>query len=97
MLGGVLWGAGITTLGYFLGEIDFIKNNIEFAIIVIVGDLGATGRNRIVTCAVRRSPHERSDATYRLNYEIAAAIAGALRFENATAPMMMTSATPAMR
>jgi membrane-associated protein len=35
VLGGVLWGAGLTTLGYFLGEIEFIKNNFEFAIIVI--------------------------------------------------------------
>jgi membrane-associated protein len=32
----VLWGAGITTLGYFLGEIDVVKNNIEIAALVIV-------------------------------------------------------------
>ena len=37
VIGGVLWGAGLITLGYFLGEIEFIKNNIEFAIILIVG------------------------------------------------------------
>lgn len=36
ILGGLLWGAGITTLGYFLGEIDAVKNNIELAAIVIV-------------------------------------------------------------
>jgi membrane-associated protein len=36
IIGGVLWGAGITTLGYFLGEIDVVKNNIEIAAIVIV-------------------------------------------------------------
>ena len=36
VIGGVLWGAGITTLGYFLGEIDVVKNNIEIAAIVIV-------------------------------------------------------------
>ncbi|MEO8695291.1 MAG: VTT domain-containing protein, partial [Acidimicrobiales bacterium] len=36
LLGGLLWGAGITTLGYFLGEVDFIKNNIEVAIVAIV-------------------------------------------------------------
>lgn len=34
--GGILWGAGITTLGYFMGEIDVVKNNIEIAAIVIV-------------------------------------------------------------
>ena len=37
LLGGVLWGAGITTLGFFLGEIKVVKNNIEIAAIVIVG------------------------------------------------------------
>ncbi len=36
VVGGVLWGTGITALGYFLGEIEFFKNNIEFAIIAIV-------------------------------------------------------------
>jgi membrane-associated protein len=34
--GGLLWGVGITSLGYFLGEIDAVKNNIEIAILVIV-------------------------------------------------------------
>ena len=36
VLGGVLWGGGVTTLGYFLGEIEFIKENIEVAIVLIV-------------------------------------------------------------
>jgi membrane-associated protein len=36
IVGAVLWGAGITTLGYYLGEIDFIKDNIEVAIVAIV-------------------------------------------------------------
>jgi membrane-associated protein len=36
VLGGLLWGAGVTTLGYFLGEIEFIKNNIEVAIVLVV-------------------------------------------------------------
>lgn len=36
VLGGVLWACGFTTLGYFLGEIDAVKNNIEIAAIVIV-------------------------------------------------------------
>nr|AGC71319.1 DedA protein [uncultured bacterium A1Q1_fos_515] len=37
VVGGLLWGAGVTTLGYFLGEIEVVKNNIEIAAIVIVG------------------------------------------------------------
>lgn len=36
IVGGFLWGIGVTTLGYFLGEIDFIKNNLEVAALVIV-------------------------------------------------------------
>jgi membrane-associated protein len=36
VVGGLLWGAGVTTLGYFLGEIEVVKNNIEIAAIVIV-------------------------------------------------------------
>jgi membrane-associated protein len=36
VVGGFLWAVGVTTLGYFLGEIDFIKENIEVAIVVIV-------------------------------------------------------------
>ena len=36
VIGGVLWACGFTTLGYFLGEIEAVKNNIEIAAIVIV-------------------------------------------------------------
>ena len=36
IIGAVLWGVGVTTLGYYLGEIDVVKNNIEIAIVVIV-------------------------------------------------------------
>lgn len=36
VIGGVLWGAGVTTLGFFLGEIDVVKENIEIAALVIV-------------------------------------------------------------
>ena len=36
VVGGLLWGVGVTTLGYFLGEIDFVKENIEIGALVIV-------------------------------------------------------------
>ncbi|GGQ28739.1 hypothetical protein GCM10010249_54380 [Streptomyces roseolilacinus] len=36
VVGGVLWGAGITVAGYFLGQIGFIKENIEAILILIV-------------------------------------------------------------
>lgn len=37
ILGGILWAAGITILGYLVGDIPFIKNNIDLLAIVIVG------------------------------------------------------------
>lgn len=36
IVGGFVWAVGITTLGHFLGNIGFIRDNIEYAIIVIV-------------------------------------------------------------
>lgn len=36
IVGGLLWGAGVTTLGYFLGEVSWIENNIEIALIAVV-------------------------------------------------------------
>ncbi|MBM0225836.1 MULTISPECIES: DedA family protein [Micromonospora] len=36
VLGGALWGVGVTVLGYFLGQIAFVKSNIEFILIGIV-------------------------------------------------------------
>lgn len=36
VLGGALWGCGVTILGYFLGQIGFVKSNIEFILVGIV-------------------------------------------------------------
>lgn len=36
IIGGLVWGAGIPLLGFFLGQIDVVKNNIEIAILAIV-------------------------------------------------------------
>lgn len=36
VIGGVLWGAGVTTLGYFLGQLPFVKDNIELILVGIV-------------------------------------------------------------
>ncbi|MGI8530841.1 MAG: DedA family protein [Geodermatophilaceae bacterium] len=35
-IGGILWGTGVTLLGYFLGQFEFVKNNIELILIAIV-------------------------------------------------------------
>lgn len=36
VIGGVAWGSGITVAGYWLGQISFIKNNVESILILIV-------------------------------------------------------------
>lgn len=36
VIGGILWGVGVTTLGYFLGQIDFVAKYIEFILIGVV-------------------------------------------------------------
>jgi membrane-associated protein len=36
-VGAVLWATGITLLGYFLGGVEFIHDNLEAAVLVIVG------------------------------------------------------------
>ena len=36
IVGGMLWGVGVPLLGFFLGQIEFVKHNIEAAILVIV-------------------------------------------------------------
>ncbi|MCI3279014.1 DedA family protein [Streptomyces cylindrosporus] len=36
VIGGVLWGAGVTLLGSWLGKIDFVHKNIEAILILIV-------------------------------------------------------------
>jgi membrane-associated protein len=35
-VGGALWAAGVTLLGYYLGTIPFVKNNIEVMILAFV-------------------------------------------------------------
>jgi membrane-associated protein len=35
-IGGVLWACGVTIAGYFLGNIPFIKNNIDLVLVLIV-------------------------------------------------------------
>ncbi len=36
VIGGLIWAVGVTSLGHFLGQIAFIRDNIEYAIILLV-------------------------------------------------------------
>ena len=35
-IGGVVWASGVTVLGYFLGQIEIVRNNIELMLLAIV-------------------------------------------------------------
>lgn len=37
VIGAFLWGVGVTVLGYLLGNVTFIKENIELILVLIVG------------------------------------------------------------
>ena len=36
VIGGILWGGGLTLAGYFLGDIEVVRENIEIAAVLIV-------------------------------------------------------------
>lgn len=36
VIGGLLWGAGVILLGYWLGQIEFVRANVEYIIIGII-------------------------------------------------------------
>jgi membrane-associated protein len=36
VIGGILWGAGVTSLGYALGGVDFVREHIEIILLAIV-------------------------------------------------------------
>jgi len=36
IMGGTLWGAGVTLLGYWLGQIEFVHKNIEVMLVLVV-------------------------------------------------------------
>jgi len=36
IVGGTLWGVGVTLLGYFLGQVDVVEQNLEVAILAVV-------------------------------------------------------------
>jgi membrane-associated protein len=36
VIGALAWAVGLTTLGYFVGQVDVVRDNIEIAIVVII-------------------------------------------------------------
>ena len=62
VLGAVLWGVGVTTLGYYLGQVELVKSNLEpvllgivaLSFVPIVAELarGWRGRTRVLAAAL---------------------------------------------
>jgi membrane-associated protein len=57
LVGGLLWGVGVTLLGYFLGGFDVVKDNFEIAILLVV----AVSALPIVVEVVRARRHRTAD------------------------------------
>jgi membrane-associated protein len=36
VIGGAIWAIGVTTLGFYLGQVDVVKDNVEIAAIAVV-------------------------------------------------------------
>ncbi|TSD94481.1 DedA family protein [Skermania sp. ID1734] len=58
IVGGILWGGGVTLAGYFLGNVAFIRNHVEaiFILIVLVSILPGIFEIGKRTVASRRAP-----------------------------------------
>ena len=50
VIGGTIWAFGVTLLGYFLGQVDVIEENLELAILAVVG------RSRCLPIALEVAP-----------------------------------------
>jgi membrane-associated protein len=64
VIGGVLWGVGLTTIGYYLGQVEFVKSNLEPVLLGIVAlsvlpIAGELARSRLPR---RRAPVRRRGA-----------------------------------
>jgi len=71
-IGGVLWGAGVTVLGFYLGQIAFVRNNIEVMLIVIVlVSVVPIGIELLRTRSHGRSRDERYDEPHERQHLIA--------------------------
>lgn len=55
-IGAVLWAGFVTVLGYFLGQVDVIKNNIELAAVAVVAI-------SLLPVAIEYRRHRRNAAT----------------------------------
>jgi len=36
VIGGLVWSVGVTTLGFYLGEVTWVRNNVEVSLIAVV-------------------------------------------------------------
>lgn len=56
VVGGLLWAIGVTTLGFFLGQVDIVEQNLEVAILAVV----AVSLMPIAFEVIRSRRHKRS-------------------------------------
>ncbi|GAA1868551.1 DedA family protein [Asanoa iriomotensis] len=69
VVGGIAWGTGVTVAGYFLGQIGFVRSNVELILVAIVAVSFVPVVVEFVRSRRRRRPAtkaaERTDAVVR--------------------------------
>ena len=68
MIGGVAWAAGVTLLGYWLGQFAFVKANIELMLIAIVLLSVLPMIIEVLRARRQRLPHRRATAERGRHY-----------------------------
>jgi len=66
VLGGTLWAIGVTLLGYFLGQVEVVEQNLELAILAVVG----VSLMPIVLEVVRSRREKRSSAALDIAHDL---------------------------
>ncbi len=58
-MGGIVWAAGVTVLGSLLGDVAFIRKNVDASFVLIVLVSVVPIRSRYLEAAARRRPWRR--------------------------------------
>ena len=66
VIGGTLWAFGVTLLGYFLGQVDVIEQNLELAILTVVAISLAPIAIELLKARRQRRHSTLSDVTHDL-------------------------------
>lgn len=62
LIGGVLWGVGVTVLGFYLGQFGFVRSNIELILVAVVAMSFVPIAIELLRARLRRSGNQAEDS-----------------------------------